>query len=137
MSKEKPKKPRLKGFAKLIGSLVDIAMKNPECQEFVKAIKTRVLLNNQEDPKWAVLISVINDAVKVEGIEKNSDFDIKKVGTKLYCWSWWEIPSFNTMLEAGKWKSGRWFMKMAGKKTKGASQIGIIAQILSYARSSK
>ncbi|MEE9377404.1 MAG: hypothetical protein V3V33_05135 [Candidatus Lokiarchaeia archaeon] len=137
MSKENPKKPRLKGFAKFIGSLVNIAMEKKECQDYIKAIKTRVLLNNEEDKKWAALVSIINDCVTVEGIQKDPNFDIKKVGKKLRAWAWWEIPSLNTMLEAGKWKSGKWIIKMAGKKTKGASQIGIIAQVLSYARSSE
>jgi hypothetical protein len=137
MSKEKPKKPRLKGFAKFIASLVNIAMGKQECQDFVKAQKTRVLFNNEEDPKWAALISIIDDRVTVEGIEKGPDFDIKKVGQKLRAWAWWEFPTFNTMLEAGKWKSGKWIRKMGGKKTKGASQIAIIAQVLSYARSSE
>ena len=137
MSKEDPKKPRLKGFAKFIGILVNKAMEKEECQDFVKAIKTRVLLNNAEDKKWAVLVSIINDCVIVEGIQKDPNFDIKKVGTKLRAWAWWEISSFKTMLEAGKWKSGKWIRKMAGKKTKGASQIAIVAQVLSFARSSE
>ena len=137
MSKEKPKKPRLKGFAKFIGSLVNIAMGKQECQDFVNSQKTRVLLNNEEDKNWAALVSIINDCVTVEGIQKDPNFDIKKVGTKLRAWAWWEISSIDTMLEAGKWKSGKWIRKMAGKKTKGASQIGIIAQVLSYARSSE
>jgi len=137
MSKENPKKPRLKGFAKFIGSLVNIAMGKKECQDYIKAIKTRVLLNNEEDKNWAALVSINNDCVTVEGIQKDPNFDIKKVGKKLRAWAWWEIASFHTMLEAGKWKSGKWIRKMAGKKTKGASQIGIIAQVLSYARSSE
>jgi len=137
MSKEKPKKPRLKGFAKFIGSLVNIAMGKQECQDFVNSQKTRVLINNLEDKKWAALISISNDCVVVEGIAKGPNFEIKTVGKKLRAWAWWEIPSINTMLEAGKWKSGKWIRKMAGKKTKGASQIGIIAQVLSYARSSE
>ena len=134
MSTEKPKKPRLKGFAKFIGSLVNISMTKQECKDFVKAQKTRVLLSNLEDKKWAVLVSVINDEVTVEGIEKGPDFDIKATGQKLKAWAWWEFPTTETMTEAANWKSGKWFRKMGGKKTKGASQIGIIAQILSYAR---
>ncbi len=136
MSKEKPRKPRLKGFAKFMGSLVNIAMTKPECQEYVKSQKTRILLSNAEDKKWACLISIINDCVSVQGIQKDANFDIKKTGKKLRCWAWWEIPTTNTMVDAGNWKSGKWIMKMAGKKTKGASQIGILAQVLSYARPS-
>jgi hypothetical protein len=41
------------------------------------------------------------------------------------------------MVDAKNWKSGKWILKMGGKKTKGASQIAIIAQVLSYARSSE
>ena len=137
MSKEIPKKPRLKGFAKLIGSLVNLAMGKEECQDYIKAIKTRVLLNSEEDKNWAALVSIINDCVTVEGIQKDPNFDIKKIGKELRAWAWWEISSFQTMLEAGQWKSGKWIRKMAGKKTKGASQIEIIAQVLSYARSSE
>ena len=137
MSKEKPKKPRLKGFAKFIGSLVNIAMGKQECQDFVNSQKTRVLLNNLEDKNWAALITIINDCVTVEGVQKDPDFDIKKVGTKLRAWAWWEFPSTETLREAGNWKSGKWIRKMGGKKTKGASQIAIIAQVLSYARSSE
>ncbi|MHA1509193.1 MAG: hypothetical protein ACTSO6_10875 [Promethearchaeota archaeon] len=136
MSKDNPKKPRLKGFAKFIGSLINISMGKQECQDFIMAQKTRVLLNNEEDKNWAVLISINNDCVTVEGIQKHPNFDIKEVGKKLRAWAWWEIPSFATMLDAGKWKSGKWIRKMAGKKTKGASQIAILAQVLSYARSS-
>jgi len=135
MSNDTPKKPRLKGFAKFIGSLVNIAMEKKECQDFVRAQKTRVLLNNEEDKKWAVLISIINDCVTVEGIQKDPNFDIKKVGKSLRAWAWWEIPTTETMVDAKNWKSGKWILKMGGKKTKGASQIGIIAQVLSYARS--
>ena len=136
MTIEKPRKPRLKGFAKFIGSLVNIAMGKQECQDFVKAQKTRVLLNNEEDRKWACLISIINDCCTVEGVQKGPDFDIKKVGQKLHAWAWWEFPTTDTMIEAGKWKSGKWIRKMGGKKTKGASQIAIVAQVLSFARSS-
>ena len=136
MSKENPLKPRLKGFAKFMGSLVNIAMGKQECQDFVKSQKTRVLFNNEEDPNWAALITIINDCVTVEGVPKDSDFDIKKVGTKLRAWAWWEFPTTDTLTEAGNWKSGKWIRKMGGKKTKGASQIGIIAQVLSHARPS-
>jgi len=137
MSKDTPKKPRLKGFAKFIGSLVNIAMGKQECQDFVQAQKTRVLLSNIEDKKWAALVTVINDCITVEGIEKGPDFDIKKVGKALRAWAWWEIPSTETMVDAKDWKSGKWILKMGGKKTKGASQIAIIAQVLSHARSSE
>jgi hypothetical protein len=137
MSQEKPKKPRLKGFAKFMQSLVNIAMEKQECQDFVAAQKTRVLFNNKEDPKWAALLTIINDCVTVEGIQKDPDFDIKKVGTKLHAWAWWEFPTTDTLTEAGNWKSGKWIRKMGGKKTKGASQIAIIAQVLSHARSSE
>ena len=137
MSQEKLRKPRLKGFAKFMGSIINIAMGKQECQDFVKSQKTRVLLNNEEDPKWAALISINNDCVTVEGVQKDPDFDIKKVGTKLRAWAWWEFSTTNTLIEAGDWKSGKWIRKMGGKKTKGASQIAIIAQVLSYARSSE
>jgi len=137
MLKENPLKPRLKGFAKFMGSLVNIAMGKQECQDFVKSQKTRVLFNNEEDPNWAALITINNDCVTVEGVPKDSDFDIKKVGTKLRAWAWWEFPTTDTLIEAGNWKSGKWIFKMGGKKTKGASQIAIIAQVLSHARSSE
>ena len=97
MSEEKPRKPRLKGFAKFIGSLCNIAMSKPECQEFVKSQKTRVLFNNIEDKKWAALISIINDRVRVQGVAKDPKFDIKKTGKKLRCWAWWEIPTTSTI----------------------------------------
>ena len=137
MSEEKPRKPRLKGFAKFMGTLVNIAMGKQECQDFVKSQKTRVLFSNKEDPKWAALITIIDDCVTVEGIQKDPEFDIKKVGTKLRAWAWWEFPTTTTLTEAGDWKSGKWIRKMGGKKTKGASQIAIIAQVLSHARSPK
>jgi len=119
-----------------MGSLVNIAMGKQECQDFVKSQKTRVLFNNKEDPKWAALITINNDCVSVEGVPKDSDFDIKNVGTKLRAWAWWEFPTTATLTEAGNWKSGKWIRKMGGRNTKGASQIGIIAQVLSHARSS-
>ena len=78
MSSKTPRKPRLKGFAKFIGTLVNIATVKPECQEFVKGQKTRMLLSNLDDKKWAVLVSIINDSVRVQGVEKDANFDIKK-----------------------------------------------------------
>ena len=136
MSEKAPRKPRLKGFAKFIGTLVNMAMKKPECQEFVKSQKTRILLGNLEDKKWAALVSIINDSVRVQGVQRGADFDIQKTGKKLRCWAWMDLPSTEALVNAANWKSGKWFRKMAGKKTKGASQIGILAQVLSYARSS-
>ena len=134
MSEEKPqpKKIRLKGFAKLIGGLVDRAMKNPECQEFIRGLRTRVLLNNLEDPKWAALITVINEKIRVEGVEKIDKNSLSR--KKVKYWGYWEMTGLEAMLKAGAWKSGKWIRKMARGTVHGASQIAYIGQMLAFAQ---
>ena len=136
MSEEKPaaapKKPRLKGFAKIIGGLVDRAMQNPECQEYIRGLRTRVLLNNLEDKKWACLITVDNEQVRVQGVEKVDKNSLKR--KTLHYWGYWEMKGMAQMLTAGGWKSGKWIRKMARGTVHGASQIAYIGQILAYAR---
>ena len=128
----KPTKVRLKGFAKLIGGLVDRAMKNPECPEFIRGLRTRVLLNNLEDPKWACLVTVDKDQVRVQGVEK---IDKKSIDRKtLHYWGYWEMNGLEQMLKAGAWKSGKWIRKMARGTVHGASQIAYVGQILAFAR---
>ena len=130
--KPEPKKIRLKGFAKLIGGLVDRAMKTEECKEYIRGLRTRVLLNNLEDPKWAALVTVINETVRVEGVEKIDKESISR--KKVKYWGYWEMNGLGTMLTAGKWKSGKWIRKMARGTVHGASQIAYIGQILSFAQ---
>ena len=101
---------------------------------FVKGLKTRVLLSNEEDKKWAALITVIRDNVTVEGIEKGPKFKVHKTAARLKAWGHWEFPTLQTMLSAGEWGTGKWIRKMSGKSVKGASQIAIVGRILSYAR---
>jgi len=129
---EKPKKIRLKGFAKLIGGLVDRAMQNPECKEYIRGLRTRVLLNNLEDPKWACLITVDKEQVRVQGVEKVDKNSLTR--KKLHFWGYWEMRGLEHMLTAGKWKSGKWIRKMARGTVHGASQIAYIGQILAFGR---
>lgn len=128
----KPAKVRLKGFAKLIGGLVDKAMENPECKEYIRGLRTRVLLNNLEDPKWACLITVDKDQVRVQGVEKIDKKSLSR--KKLHFWGYWEMKGLGQMLTAGGWKSGKWIRKMASGTVHGASQIAYVGQILAYAR---
>ena len=138
MSEEKPaapaaapKKIRLKGFAKLIGGLVDRAMLNPEAKEYIRGLRTRVCLNNLEDKKWACIITIDNDKVRVQGVEKVDKKSLDR--KKLHYWGYWEMNGLATMLTAGKWKSGKWIRKMARGTVHGASQIAYIGQLLAFA----
>ncbi len=136
MSNEKPKKPRLKGFAKFAGTIIDSVKGTQEFKDIILGIKTRVLLSNAED-KWAALISIVNDTITVEGIKKDPKFNIKKMGKRLSAWAWWEFPNLEYMMSASTWSAAKWIKKMAGNQTRGASQIARIGQILRLARSSE
>jgi len=127
-----PKKIRLKGFAKLIGGLVDRAMKNPEAKEYIRGLRTRVCLNNLEDKKWACIVTIDKDQVRVQGVEKLDKKSLDR--KKLHYWGYWEMNGLATMLTAGKWKSGKWIRKMARGTVHGASQIAYIGQLLAFAR---
>ncbi len=131
MTTEKPKKPRLKGFAMLIGRLIDSVKDTEECQYLIKGSKTRVLLNNLEG-KWAALVTVKDGKITVQGIPNTPKKNLKR--NKLRWWGFWEFPNLSYMQTAGDWKSGKWIRKMASGKVKGASQIAIVGQILALAR---
>ena len=131
MSQEKPKKPRLKGFAMLIGGLINSVKDTEECKEIIKGERTRVLLNNKEN-KWAALITVDKDQIRVECIKTEPKENISR--NKLRWWGYWEFPNLQTMMTASSWKSGKWIRKMGSGKVKGASQIAIIGKILALAR---
>lgn len=134
MSEEesKPKKPRLKGFPLLIGRLIDSVKDTPECKDLIKGVRTRVLFNNKEDKRWACLVTVDKDQIRVEGIRKEGKDSLSR--KKLFWWGYWEFPALSTMMTAGNWGSGKWIRKMTSGKVKGASQIAIIGQILALAR---
>ena len=132
MAEEKPKKQRLKGFPMLIGNLINSVKDKPECKEFIRGIRTRVLFNNLEDKKWACLVTIDKDQIRVEGIRKEDNNSLSR--KKLYYWGYWEFPSLSTLMTATKWKSGKWIRKMASGKVKGASQIAIVGQVLAMAR---
>lgn len=127
MSIDKPEKPSLKGFPALIENLFNSIKDTPECKEIIKGMKTRVLLNNKED-KWAALITVINDQIRVEGIENEPKENISR--EKLKWWGYWEFPNLQTIMTARDWKAYKWIRKTAGGKVKGASQIARVGQIL-------
>ncbi len=131
---EKPKpakKERLRGFPKIIGGVVDSVKDKPECKELLKGLRTRILFNNQEDKKWACLITVDNNQIKVEGIKKEGKNWNKR--NKLHYWGYWEFPTLAEMLTAGGWKAGKWIRKMGSGKVKGASQIALLGPILALA----
>ena len=125
MTEEKPKKPRLKGFAKLMGGLINSVENKPEFKEFIRGIKTRVLFNNQEDKNYACLFTIKDDKIKVECIKKEDKNSLSR--KKLYWWGYWEFPNLQAMMGAGSWGSGKWIRKMAVGKVIGASQISKIA----------
>ena len=127
MSIEDTEKPRLKGFAALIGNLINSVKDTEECQELINGIKTRVLLNNKED-KWAALITVLNNEIKVEGVENEPKENISR--DTLKWWGYWEFPNIQTIMTARNWKAYEWIKKTAGGKVKGASQIAMVGQIL-------
>ncbi len=135
MSNEKPKQPRLKGFAKFAGTLIDSVKDTQKFKDIIMGLRTRVLFSNEEN-NWAALISISHDKITVEGIKKGPKFDIKKVGLKLRAWAWWEFKNLEYMMNASTWSTLKWIKKMGGRKTRGASQIAIIGQILRLARSS-
>jgi hypothetical protein len=127
MSEEEPKKPRLKGFAALIGNLLNSVKDTLECKDCVSGVKTRVLLNNLED-KWAALITIINDQITVEGIRNEPKSNLSK--KKLYWWGYWEFPNLQTLMTARDWNAYKWIFKTAGGKVKGASQIALVGRVL-------
>lgn len=127
MSNEKPKKPRLQGFAALVGNLVNSVKDTEECKKHIKGVKTRVLLNNLED-KWAALITVKDDQITVEGIRNEPKSKLSK--KKVYWWGYWEFPNLQTLMTARNWKSGKWIRKTASGKVTGASQIAIVGRVL-------
>jgi hypothetical protein len=130
--KAKPKPPRLKGFPKLIDGLIASVKDTPECKDLIKGMRTRVLFNNLEDKRFACLVTVDKDQIKVESVRKEGKDSLSR--KKLFYWGYWEFPSLATMMGAGAWKSGKWIRKMGSGKVKGASQIALIGQILALAR---
>ena len=132
MTEEKPKPPRLKGFALVLGSLINAVKDKPECKDLIRGMKTRVLFNNKEDKKWACMVTVVNDQIKVEAIRKEGKKSLTR--EKLRYYGYWEFSGLEEMAGAASWKSGKWIRKMARGTVKGASQISLIAQILALAR---
>ena len=130
--KPKPKKERLKGFPMLIGRLIDSVKDTPECKEIIRGARTRVLFNNLEDKKWACLVTIDKDQIRVEGIRKEGKDSLSR--KKLYWWGYWEFANLQKMMGAGAWKSGKWIRKMTVGTVKGASQIAIVGQVLALAR---
>lgn len=126
--------PKLKGFAGFINNLVKVAKDQEECKEYIRGIKTRVLLNNLED-KWAALITIKNDQIMVEGIDKTENQDLSR--KKLYWWGYWEFPNLQIMMTATNWKVGKWIRKIARGKAVGPSQIAIVGQVLRFATPKK
>ncbi len=130
MSSEKPKKPKLKGFALFINTVINSVKGKEEYNEAIRGEKTRVLLQNEEN-KWAALITLENGEITVEGIETEPKENLSR--DKLYWWGYWKFPTLQTMMSAGSWGTGKWLRKMAGGKVKGASQVAIIGKILALA----
>jgi hypothetical protein len=130
--KPKPKKVRLKGFPKLISGLIDSVRDTPECKDIIKGMRTRVLFNNLEDKRFACLVTIDKNQIKVEGIRKEDKDSLTR--KKLFYWGYWEFSSLETMMGAGAWKSGKWIRKMGRGTVKGASQIAMVGQVLALAR---
>ncbi|MFW9898075.1 MAG: hypothetical protein ACFFDO_02285 [Candidatus Thorarchaeota archaeon] len=130
MSDEKPKKPKLRGFAAFINNIINSVKDKEKCKDIIKGIRTRVLLNNEED-KWAALITVEMDQITVEGIRTEPKENLSR--KRLYWWGYWKFPTMQTLMSAANWGTGKWLRKIAGGKIKGASQVAIIGQILAIA----
>ncbi len=130
--KPKPKKVRLKGFPMLINGLIDSVKDTPECKDIIRGMRTRVLFNNLEDKRFACLVTIDKDQIKVEGIRKEGKDSLSR--KKLFYWGYWEFPALATMMGASTWKSGKWIRKMGSGKVKGASQIAMVGQVLALAR---
>ena len=134
MSSEKPEKPPLKGFAALVGNLINSVKETKECKDLIDGMKTRVLLNNMEG-KWAALVTVINNEITVEGVENEPTENISR--DTLKWWGYWEFPNLQTIMTARDWKAYKWIRKTAGGKVKGASQIAMVGQILALGLSKR
>ncbi|MFX1258390.1 MAG: hypothetical protein ACFFAN_11060 [Promethearchaeota archaeon] len=135
MSNEKPtKKPRLKGFAKLLGSIIDSVKDTEECKFLLIGVKTRVLFNFT-DGKWATLITIKDGNITVEGVRNEPKSNLKR--KKLFWWGYFEGKSEDFFTKSATWSFGKWFRKMAGGKVKGASQIAIIGEVLRLAASKR
>jgi len=130
MSNEEPKKPKLRGFAAFIDNIINSVKGKEEYKEAIRGEKTRVLLQNEEN-KWAALITLENGEIMVEGIKTEPKENLSR--KNLYWWGYWKFPSLQTMMGAGSWGTGKWLRKMAGGKVKGASQVAIIGKILALA----
>ena len=130
MSDEKPKKPKLRGFARTIGNSIYSVKDTEECKFIIKGVKTRVVFNCL-DGKWAALITIKDDDITVEGIKNTPKKNLSR--KKLFWWGYFEAKLAEFMSADG-WKTGKWLRKMAGGKVKGPSQISIIAEILRLAR---
>ena len=125
---EEAEKPPLKGFAALIGNIINSVKDTKECKELIDGMKTRVLLNNKEGD-WAALITVINNNITVECIENQPKENICR--EKLKWWGFWEFPNLKTIMNARDWNTYKWIRKTAVGKVKGASQIALVGKILS------
>jgi len=134
MSGEKPEKTELKGFAALVGNLVNSVKETPECKDLIDGMKTRVLLNNKQD-KWAALVTVINNDITVECIENEPKENISR--NKLKWWGFWEFPNLQTITKARDWTGYKWISKTVGGKVKGASQIAMVGRILALGLSKR
>ncbi|MFX1258677.1 MAG: hypothetical protein ACFFAN_12515 [Promethearchaeota archaeon] len=134
ISNKKIKKPRLKGFAKLLGSIIDSVKDTEECKFFLIGVKTRVLLNFT-DGKWATLITVKDGNIIVEGVRNEPKSNLKR--KKLFWWGYFEGKSEDFFVKSANWSFGKLFRKMAEGKVKGASQIAIIGEILKLAASTR
>ena len=127
VSSEKPEKPLLKGFAALIENLCNSVKDTEGCKKLIKGMKTRVLLNNKED-KWAALVTIIKDQIKVEGIENEPKENISR--DKLKWGGYWEFPNMQTIMTDRDWNAYKWIRKTAGGKVKGASQIAMVGRVI-------
>ncbi|MFX1451944.1 MAG: hypothetical protein ACFFCM_13955, partial [Promethearchaeota archaeon] len=83
--------------------------------------------NNKAD-EWAAIITIKNDQITVEGVRNKPKENLKR--NNLYWWGYWEFPNMEALSKAAGWKTGKWIRKMARGKVKGASQIGIVMQII-------
>jgi hypothetical protein len=134
MTVDNAEKPPLKGFAALIGNLIDSVKETKECKDLIDGMKTRVLLNNKEGD-WAALVTIINNCITVEGVENQPKENVSR--ERLKWWGYWEFPSLQTIMTARDWKAYKWIRKTAGGKVKGASQIAMVGQVLALGLSKR
>lgn len=133
MSKEKPKKEKLKGFPKIIASALESAQKNnkEKVEELIRGKRSRVVYN-PKDGKWAALITIDKGIIDVKCIKNSPKKDLKR--KKLLWWGYMEV-AISDFMNARNISDFKWFLKMITSKAKirGIPHVKLIGKIISLA----